>query len=494
MKEKSWIIPCLLLTAMLVAAISQMPIAKAAGTTLTIVQSITELGPQNAVGTNFTVSCFIENVAELYGVDIQIGWTTEYIEYVSHVKMIPANTSAGGLLYSPTIPVSDQVDETASMPGSEPGTMYWLAEASMGAPKFNGNGTAFNMTFRVKNHPMGADSHIYINVTSSTLANFGGSPISHTITNAHILLHARPQPAGPTIQVASVSHKGAVPYAFQTNVSILNLDSYWDLGGYDIQLTYSPEVIQAALITVDPDGWFASFWPGGPFIVKNETDNDAGIVWVALIGLPDSDGTHSPPSGNATLFTVDFTALASGPLEIETESPRYLAGYPHPERSESPYDNQDVAIPIPYNATDGLANIVGVTAHSILSHIVTTESNSSVSSIFFTPGVPMLYFNVTGANGHTGFCNITIPKNFMWSTIADGWFVLVNGELVQPQIVTDATNTYIYFTYHHSRNNVTIVTSNAIPEFYTSMFAITLLTATAIGLALRRKLTKKKGF
>jgi hypothetical protein len=371
--------------------------------------------------------------------------------------------------------------------------MYWLAEASMApAAPFNGTGIAFNMTFTVKKHPIGMDAHIYINITSSTLAHVSGSAISHSKINAHIILHARPQPAGPTIEVSSVNYKGTVPYTFQANVSMLNLNAYWDLAGYDLQLTYEPEILQATEVVIDPDGWFESFWPGGIFIVKQEIDNTAGRVWVTVLGLPDLNGTHIAPYGSATLFRINFTALASGPLEIITEPPRYLAGYPHPERPEPPYNGEETGVPIPYNATDGMANIVGVTQHTISGYMIITESNSSISSVFFQPGVPMLYFNATGVDGHTGYCNVTIPKDFMWSTITDGWFVFVNGRIVQPEITSDGTNTYIYFSYNHSKLNILILTTNVIPEFDTPIFIIAMLALTGTCLALTRKSTKKR--
>ena len=445
------------------------------------------------VGQNFTISVKVFNVNNLYGIDLQFGWNSTVLKYVNHTKMIPVETYPDGILHSPTIPVHNDVDESASMPGSAPGTMYWLAEASMApANTFNGTGIAFNMTFTVKKHPIGMDADIYINITSSTLAHVSGSAISHNKINAHIILHARPQPAGPTIEVSSVTYKGTVPYTFQANVSILNLNAYWDLAGYDLQLTYEPEILQATEVVIDPDGWFESFWPGGIFIVKQEIDNTVGRVWMTVLGLPDLNGTHIAPYGSATLFRINFTALASGPLKIITEPPRYLAGYPHPERPEPPYDGGETSVPIPYNATDGMANIVGVTQHTISGYTITTESNSSISSIFFQQGVPMLYFNATGVDGHTGYCNITIPKDFMWSTIPDGWFVFVNGRIVQPEITSDGTNTYIYFSYNHSKLNILVITTNVVPEFSTPIFIIAMLTLAGTCLMLTRKSTKKR--
>ncbi len=492
-KKSALIISCLLLT-MLIAAMPRIqPVHAQTTTNVKIMSDITELGPDDATGTTFKVNCTVENVTNLYGVDIQINWTTEYIEYVSHIKTIPRNTYPKGILYSPTIPVKNDVDETASMPGSAPGTMYWLAEASMlPAWKFNGTGTAFEMTFRVKNHPMFVDSYIIIQITSSTLADHLGNPMEHNKINCTILLHGRPQPPGPEIHISSVSYKGTVPYTFDIDISILGLDAYWDLGGYDIQLGYDPELMQATSISVDPDGWFASFW-NETLVVMQNIDNTQGKVWVALLGIPGANGTHTEPYGDATLFRVTFTAYASGPIQ-KIYDPFSLAAFPHPERPEPPFNNSDYSVPIPFTVTEGFANIIGITDHTPLpGYTVTTESNSYIPSIWFEPGVPMLLFNVTGAEGYSGYCNVTIPKSFMWSESIDKWFVLIDGLKITPTITEDAQNTYVYFTYKHSTHYVTIVTSYAVPEFsLAGISVILLMSLLTIAVINKRRQGKKK--
>lgn len=486
-------ISCLAIATIFVTAIPRIPMAYAAGTDLELFSNVTELGPANAVNTTFTVKCFVKNVTSLYGVDIQINWTTEYITHVNHVKKIPVEDYSDGILYESTIPVKNQVDETASMLGSAPGTMYWLAESSMyPAPSFNGTGIAFEITFKVKKHPVLLDSDIYINVTSSTLAHISGSPITHQIINKHIILHGQLQPAGPKIQISSINYKGPVPYTFDVDVSMSNLSSYWDLGGYDVELSFSEEVLQATNIVVDPEGWYASFWPNGIFVVENKTDNTNGKVWVAVIGLPGDFGAHTAAFGNGTLFTVTFNATASGAPLHKIENAFSLAAFPHPERSEPPFYNQELAVPIPFSATDGSVQIVGVVEHLLDGYKVITESNSSVSSIFFETGVPMLLFNVTGVEGYQGFCNVTIPKNFIWSTIEDGWYVLVDGQVVEPIITSNQNDTYIYFSYQHSKHYVAIITNSVVPEFGLLAMLTLALLASASATILTKKLTSKK--
>jgi hypothetical protein len=494
MEKKPAIISCLIIIAMIIAVIPKAPITYAADTKLKLESTVSELGPANAVNTTFKVTCVVENVTNLYGVDIQISWNTEYIAYVSHNMTIPVNTHPGGILYQPIFGVHDDVDESGGLTdlGSENGTLYWLAQAS-GSPaaKFNGTGTAFEMLFRIKKHPIGVDTDLWINFTSATLADKLANPIACDLTNLYILLHGRTQPEGPEISISSVNYKGAVPHTFDVNVSILNLDSYWDLGGFDVQLSYSPDVLQATNTVVDPDGWFASFW-NDTLTIMNSIDNNEGKIWIALLGLPDINGTHTPPYGSARLFTVTFSATGSGPIQ-KIVDPYSLAAFPHPERPESPFDSLTVSVPIPFTVTNGFAHVIGIKQHTPKTgYTVTTESNSTVSSVLFRDGVPMLQFNVSGPDGYTGYLNITIPKNFIWSdTIPDGWVGLFDGLQVSPTITEDADNTYLYFTYTYTKHSVTIIGQHIVPELGLATITIFMMLS-ILAIAMMKKLTAGK--
>ena len=166
-----------------------------------------EFGPESCVGTLFSITVEVHDANNLYLLDVQFGWDTDWIEYVSHTKMIPIEQHPGGILHQPTIPVMDDVDENASMPGSAPGTMYWLDEVSMlPAEPFSGNGICFQMTFRIKKQPTAGEASVttQLRVTSYTLADAigGGStqgimmPIPPPPPYAEVVIHAL-LPTGP---------------------------------------------------------------------------------------------------------------------------------------------------------------------------------------------------------------------------------------------------------------------------------------------------------
>jgi hypothetical protein len=506
MEKKSGMILYLLLAAsLLFMATSSTPLTHVAHAatlpSIVITSNVTSLGPSNAVSKNFTVTCTVQNVTNLYGFDMEVGWDNTTLQYISRTVEVPNGTTyPHGILNPPTLPVEDVESDNpapygSSVSGAAPGTNYWLAEAAEAPAKvFNGTGTAFVVTFEVKKQPIGINTNLSINLMAATLADVNGNQINCTKQNCTVILYGRPQPAGPTIQISSIKYTGTVPYTFETNVSILNLDSYWDLGGFDVQMSYDPQIMQAKSISIDPTHWFNASWPDGEYAVMNQTDNVNGKVWVALLGLPGPDHAHTPLNGSAVLFTVMFTGNASDPL-LKITDPNSLAGFPHPERAELPYNNSELAVPIPYNVTNGLANIIGVWQQTpITGYTVTTESNSSISSLSFQTGIPMISFSATGPDGTRGFCNVTIPKNFLYSTGSSGWIVQVDGRTITPTITTDATNTYLYFTYQQTTHYITIVTSNTIPEFNFIGLIILMMSALAVVLILIKKspILKKK--
>ena len=103
------------------------------------------------------VNCPLGN---LEGFDVQISWDPTILKYVDHTVTVPVEdypypedctpSPYAGILHADAFELKNVVDESASIPDSEPGTMAWFAYAILpGAPVFNGNGTFFTMTFNV---------------------------------------------------------------------------------------------------------------------------------------------------------------------------------------------------------------------------------------------------------------------------------------------------------------------------------------------------------
>ena len=124
-------------------------------------------------------------------------------------------------------------------------------------------------------------------------------------------------------------------------------------------------------------------------------------------------------------------------------------------------------------------------------YFVEVVSNSTVSDFYFNHNEgAFLRFNVTGEDGTTGFCRVTIPKDLLW--VEDGWTVFVDGENVNYTIIPD-DYTYLYFTFNHTTKTVLIEGTKVIPEFPSSIMLFGFLMLITIPLVLSEKnRTKKK--
>lgn len=110
----------------------------------------------------------------------------------------------------------------------------------------------------------------------------------------------------------------------------------------------------------------------------------------------------------------------------------------------------------------------------------------------YTDDSASMTFNVTSTDG---FCNVTVPNNFMWSNPTTAWTITVDGS--QPQsysITSDSMNAYLWFNWTGAGNHVIMLTStNSVPEFAATglillLMATTLIVTTAATVLRRRKL------
>lgn len=329
-----------------------------------------------AVNTTFTVSCTLSNMADLYGVDIQVGWEPEYIRYVSRQITIPVETYPDGILHKTTLNVRDQVDETASMPDSEPETMYWFSEASMApAPAFNGNGTAFVMTFRIvynaSAHASEPDVHTHIHFFSVTLASSAGIEITHDEFDGEIIIEnpGHVYPPEPLLKISPTNYHPAYNSPFDVNIPLMDvlhgdLSPEWDVAGFDFMLTYNSTLVHGLGVTVDPDGWFASFWPGGVFTVKNETDDATGLAWICFLGIPGDNRAHTPVRGQGRIAVVHFNATCQLPPSSTVQVfllniiDATITGFPHPEIWYPPWNGLECSVSLPCNV-QGVPYLIG---------------------------------------------------------------------------------------------------------------------------------------
>jgi hypothetical protein len=287
-------------------------------------------------------------------------------------------------LNAPTLEVKNIIDEAGGIPDADPASYCWFADASMlpAAPQ-DGDVTVVVFTFTVYDQPFWFGGPVVpvdlvFHFTAVALANSGGTEIPCTKTDFHLDLYPRvfSYPALPELDVTPKDQVGGdVGFTFTADVS-LTVSPFWDVAGFDFIMHYDPTLIQANADTIDPDGWFASFWPGGVFTALNTIDNVAGEVHVAFLGIPADEGAHTPPFGTGRLLEVTFESIYVSttypPPECDlalwnppprpmpdptnwdvTYFPTDMAGFPHPERSYSPWNSQETSVPIPHVIDNG---------------------------------------------------------------------------------------------------------------------------------------------
>jgi parallel beta-helix repeat protein len=112
-------------------------------------------------------------------------------------------------------------------------------------------------------------------------------------------------------------------------------------------------------------------------------------------------------------------------------------------------------------------------------------SNSTVMDFTLDTTENTISFNISGESGE-GFCRISIPALVMQGLFGGNCTVLVDGNPVEYNSRTDAGYTYVYFSYHLSQHEITIVSEY---EFLPQLLSVT---ATVMILAIAKTKFQKK--
>jgi len=128
-------------------------------------------------------------------------------------------------------------------------------------------------------------------------------------------------------------------------------------------------------------------------------------------------------------------------------------------------------------------------------YTIAAASNSTVANFNFNYSLKQISFNVTGLPATIGYCNISIPKTFMWCDYLTQWNVTVNGSPISNLKATEDTNTHLHFTYNHSAHEVIIKSVNVVPEFPSAVTLLPIMMIILLGVAIakRRRMRDQKG-
>jgi parallel beta-helix repeat protein len=269
---------------------------------------------------------------------------------------------------------------------------------------------------------------------------------------------------------------GYVAIVNSTNIKVKGLNLKNNYQG--ILIAYSNNIIinQNNIMSNRYGIWLS--YSSSNFIYHNNFVNNA----VHVYGYPSTNvwDNDYPSGGN---FWSDYTSvdLYSGSYQNETGSDGVA----------------DAAYIIDASNTDryplmGPINIFDAGVWNETEYFVDIMSNSTVSDFYFNPDEgAFLKFNVTGDDGTVGFCRVSIPNDLLW--VDDGWTISVGDQLITNYtLIPNGNYTYLYFTYNHSTQTVTIQGTDAIPEFPSTIMLLTFLILITIPLIFTKKKQHKR--
>jgi hypothetical protein len=303
----------------------------------------------------------------------------------------------------------------------------------------------------------------------------------------------------PTILVdppQTILSGATVGTLFNVSVSIANTTAF---AGAQFTLSWNATVLTCTKITevlyhnVTPQDSWTNIWSIA--LKVNKTAGTASYAQTfqdtsaALSGdyAPINVTTANYPEGKTALATLTFNVTNIPPANMIYQSSLALSTVIVGDMN---------GLPITMTTVDGQYVIYGppetintTVTYGSHDYTVTTVSNASVvqGSMNFTKVSDSDYelvFNLTGADGSTGYVNVTIPKALMSINPSDQWNVTVNGTQATPTVMSDATNWYLYFTTSLSTKPVTII--GTIPEF-TLLIIPLLMAVTLIAVGIRRR-------
>ncbi len=137
-------------------------------------------------------------------------------------------------------------------------------------------------------------------------------------------------------------------------------------------------------------------------------------------------------------------------------------------------------------AYDGKISYAATTYH------VPIFTNSDVTNVTFLSAINTIRLEVSGQNG-TGFCNVTIPRNFIYAALGE-WRVKFDGVYLTQgsfNVSENAEYVFLYLNYTHSTHTIEIEGTWAIaelqPNFLPIILAVIALVVTAAIIRNRRR-------
>jgi hypothetical protein len=264
------------------------------------------------------------------------------------------------------------------------------------------------------------------------------------------------------------------------NFAILNT---WQAG-----LSFDPDALEALDVYSGndiADDVFDLLAPGNTTIwFEGAPFNTEGYVSYTAVSLAGGANVTGTPGTSYKLMTVKFRLKMAGTFEAHLRDVMLLT--PSPDQFNIPLEILDYFTP----SWGGTEYLIAILTNS------TGDTDSTIRGHYFNQTLGQIGFNITCSSERNfgegvvytdGFCNVTIPTNFMWGTFT----VKLNDVTTSFTESTNGTHKFIYFTYVHGPPySIKIESTEVIPEF-NSLHFLLLLLITAIAVITARKFVKK---
>ena len=123
----------------------------------------------------FTVAVVVEDVGQLYALQIDMSWNATLLDCVSHVVTAPVETHSNGILHASILILKDDVDPAL-------GTYEMAVSSIYPAASFNGSGTVFEITFEAKT------TGTCVLQISSILVDYNSTSIEHNVADGAVYI------------------------------------------------------------------------------------------------------------------------------------------------------------------------------------------------------------------------------------------------------------------------------------------------------------------
>lgn len=310
------------------------------------------------VGEIISVEVWVEDVTNLYGVDIRLAFDA------TRLQVLDANPNIPGVQVTPRADLLSPDFVLRQEANNEEGTVWYAATQINPTPPASGSGALFAFQFAA----VSAGTAV-VEVTNGQLVDQNGDPISPQINGALYQITGGPTatptatpsntplptitatptttpaatitPTGtatatPTSTPTATSEATATPTATQSAVSTAVLRVLPASGSYlvgdtipvevwvedvvnlyavDIQLAFDATRLQVQ--DADPNLPGVQVIPRADlllpdFIVRREANNEAGTIWYAATQI----NPHEPVSGSGAIFAFTLDLVLEGTAEI----------------------------------------------------------------------------------------------------------------------------------------------------------------------------------